>query len=177
MQHFSENLEGGRRKAVPFFIGMTKIGEEIKKLVEAEAENAGAFLVGQSSGEQGLYRYYIDSENQLSLNVIAEITRKVSKAIDEGNFGEQAFTFEVSSPGADRPLTDVRQFHKHVGRSFEIEGEEGEFEGKLVTIEGENLTFEKTTTEKINGKKTTITQEIFLPLNKIKKATIKISFK
>jgi ribosome maturation factor RimP len=170
-------LEGGQPKAVPFFIDMTKLSEQIKALVEAEAATLGAFVVGKSSGEQGLYRYYVDSPETLSLNTLAEITRKVSKAIDEGDFGDDAFTFEVSSPGADRPLTDIRQFAKHAGRTFEIATDDDKFEGKLLEANGNILSFEKQRTEKIQGKKQLITETLDLPFETIKTATIKISFK
>jgi ribosome maturation factor RimP len=156
---------------------MTKLAETIKQLVQTEANLHGAFVVGQSSGEKGLFRYYVDSENTLTMNTLAEITRNVSKQIDELELGDEPFTFEISSPGADNPLTDIRQFGKHKGRTFELETEAGRWEGKLIEQLGSVLNFEKTTTEKIQGKKTTLVENINVPFEQIKKATIKISFK
>lgn len=178
LQHFSElTLEGGRRKAVPFFIGMAKLTETLKQLVEAEAATHSAFVVGHSSGEKGLYRYYVDSASALTMNVLTEITRNVSKKIDELELGEDAFTFEVSSPGADSPLTDQRQFEKHVGRQFEIVTESEKFDAVLTSVNLPQLEFEETKTEKVNGKKQTLVIHHNLTFENIQKATIKISFK
>ena len=156
---------------------MKKLAETIHSIVEKEASTHGAFVVGMSSGEKGLYRYYVDSAEQLTMNLLAEITRNVSRQIDEFELGEEAFVFEVSSPGADNPLTDIRQFQKHIGRTFELETTLGIWEGKLTGVEGDAMHFDKTTTEKVGNKKQTTTESVHLPFNQIIKATIKISFK
>lgn len=170
-------MEGGRRKAVPFFVDMTKLADILKELVETEAARFNAFVTGQSSGAHGLYRYYIDSEGILTMNTIAEITRNVSSRIDELETGEEPFTFEISSPGADNPLTDIRQYGKHRGRIFKIETAAGETEGKLMDVNGNTITLEETITEKVDGKKKTYSRTTEIPFENIKKATIKISFK
>jgi ribosome maturation factor RimP len=156
---------------------MTKLATTIKNLVEAEAADFGAFVVGSSSGEKGLLRYYVDSEQVLTMNTLTEITRNVNKKMDEMDLGDEAFTFEVSSPGADNPLSDLRQYGKHIGRLFELETEDENLEAKLMEVKSSILVFEKTSIEKVGGKKTTITEQIEIPFEKIKKATIKISFK
>ena len=171
-------MEGDRPKAVPFFIGMTKLIEKLKTLVENEAEALGTFVVGHSSGEKGLYRFYVDSAEPLSLYTLSELTKQVSVKIDEGEFGDEAFTFEISSPGADKPLNDIRQFHKHIGRTFDLElDNDTNFTGKLTKIEQPELTFDIEYTEKINGKKTVIKDQRVVQFEHIKTATIKISFK
>lgn len=170
-------MEGGKRKAVPFFVDMTKLADILKTLVANEAEKHEAFVTGHSSGAKGLYRYYVDSAGMLTMNVLAEITRNVSKQIDELDLGDEAFTFEVSSPGADNPLTDIRQFDKHKGRTFQVETEDGSLEGRLTDVHGNVLSFEEEVTEKVDGKKKIIIKNSEIPFEKIKKATIKISFK
>lgn len=176
LQHFSNQLWRGPAKAVPFFIEMTKLAETLKELVETEALKHGAFVVGHSTGAKGLLRYYVDSEGELFMNVISEISKNVSKQIDELDLGDEAFVFEVSSPGADNPLSDIRQFSKHLGRNFEVETISDKFEGKFIHIEGNNLQFETTITEKINGKKKVTTEIRNITFDQIKSAKIKISF-
>lgn len=149
----------------------------LKQLVEHEAQTHGAFVVGHSSGEKGLFRFYVDSADALTMNVLTDITRNVSKSIDELDLGDEAFTFEVSSPGADSSLTDIRQFGKHLGRTFEMDTESGKFEGELKSISGDQLLFEENKTEKINGKKVQQTIEHQIKFENIHKAIIKISFK
>lgn len=157
---------------------MKKPSEVITALVENEAEKAGAFVVGQSHGLQGLFRFYVDSSEALTMLTITEITRKVSALIDEEDFGETPFTFEISSPGADKPLTDIRQFGKHVSRTFNIETKENEeFDGILKEINANIITFEKKLITKEKGKKTETLEIVNIPFEQIKSATIKLVFK
>lgn len=156
---------------------MAKLAHILRQLVEEEASKHGAFVTGQSSGEKGLFRFYVDAEGSLTMPTITEITRGVSSRIDELETGDEAFTFEVSSPGADSPLADLRQYGKHKGRNFEIETADLSFTGKLMDVVGSELHFEETRIEKINGKKTTLVEQRVIPFEQIQKATIKISFK
>jgi ribosome maturation factor RimP len=167
-------MEGDKPKAVPFFIDMANLTEKLKSLVQSEADAFGLFLVDYTGTPAGFYRFYVDSEQAVTMNLLAEFTRAVSKKIDEGDFGDRKFTFEISTPGADRPLSDFRQYAKHVGRTLEIETQEGEvFEAVFTTLEGETLHLQRTIKEK--GKKP-VTDEVNLYYPSIKKATIKITF-
>lgn len=154
------------------------MAEILESMVNEEAGNYGAFVVGQSHGLQGLYRYYVDSTGSLTMQTLTDITRAVSKRIDEADLGDSAFTFEISSPGADKPLTDIRQFGKHIGRTFDIETVDGNsFAGVLKEVNGDTLVFEKKLILKEKGKKTELTEVQDLPYSQIKSATIKLVFK
>ena len=167
-------MEGDTPKAVPFFIDMANLTEKLKSLVQTEAEAFGLFLVDYTGTPAGFYRFYVDSEQPVTMNLLAEFTRSVSKKIDDGEFGERKFTFEISTPGADRPLSDLRQFAKHVGRTLEIETQTGEaFEAVFTALEGEMLNLQKTIKEK--GKKPVL-EDLSLNHSQIKKAIIKITF-
>lgn len=167
-------MEGDKPKAVPFFIDMANLTEKLKSLVQTEAEAHGLFLVDYTGTPAGFYRFYVDSEQPVTMNLLADFTRTVSKKIDEGEFGERKFTFEISTPGADRPLSDLRQFSKHIGRTLEIETQEGEsFEASFTGLEGHSLQLQRTIKEK--GKKP-VEEALSLDYFQIKKATIKITF-
>ncbi len=168
-------MEGTSRKPSPFLLNMKKLGEKLKTMINDEASQYGLFVVHHTVSPTGLFRFYVDSEEILSMNALAEFTRHISNLIDESDFGDNPFTFEISSPGADNPLTDRRQYSKHIGRNFEVESQNGEtFKGKLESIEGDNFNFLKEIKEK--GKK--ISHEaLVLPYSSIKQATIIISFK
>lgn len=153
---------------------MKALADKLKALVKTEAEAFSLFLVGQTSSPNGLFRFFVDSEQPLTLNALAEFTRHVSKKIDEGEFGDYKFTFEISTPGADRPITDIRQLKKHMGRVLEIETkEEQKFEARFTGLEGEVLQLEKLT----KGKKKDIPAEAMeMPFSSIKTVTVKITF-
>jgi len=167
-------MEGDKPKAVPFFIDMANLTDKLKSLVQTEADAFGLFLVDYTGTPAGFYRFYVDSEQPVTMNMLAEFTRTVSKKIDEGEFGERKFTFEISTPGADRPLSDLRQFAKHIGRTLEIETQAGEtFEAAFTALEGNTFYLQKSVKEK--GKKAVL-EEMTLLFSDIKKATIKITF-
>lgn len=109
-----------------------------------ESPAFGLFLVGEYVAPGNLMiTCYMDSEEPLQMNTLTSFSRHINKLIDEGEFGEKKFTLEISSPGADRPLVDLRQFGKHLQRNFEIELKSGnKFIGKLVNINQSKLTFE-----------------------------------
>ena len=72
-----------------------------------------------------------DHAEPVSSQAIAEATRTISALLDEIEvWGEHPYTLEVSSPGAERPLTQPRQFRRVVGRRLRAElatgGEESE---------------------------------------------------
>lgn len=169
-------MEGDKRTAVPFFIGMKKLGEKLSAIVDTEANQFGLFLVNYTISPTGLYRFYLDSENVLSMKELTEFTRHISVIIDEGDFGEKAFTFEISSPGADSPLKDFRQLGKHVGRSFKIIKKEGtEFKGQLEKLDDETLHILNEVKEK--GKKKINIEPVEIDWNQIEEIKIILSFK
>ena len=169
-------MEGDKRTAVPFFIGMKKLGEKLSEIVDAEANQFGLFLVNYTISPTGLYRFYMDSENVLSMKELTEFTRHISVIIDEGDFGEKAFTFEISSPGADSPLKDFRQLGKHVGRSFKIISKKGtEFKWQLEKLDDETLHILNEVKEK--GKKKINIEPVEIDWNQIEEIKIILSFK
>ena len=63
-----------------------------------------------------------DHAEPVSSQAIAEATRTISALLDEIEvWGEHPYTLEVSSPGAERPLTQPRQFRRVVGRRLRAE--------------------------------------------------------
>lgn len=145
-------------------------------LIDQEAQSFELFVVHHTVSPTGLFRFYVDSIQPLSMKNLADFTKHVSVLIDEGDFGDTPFTFEISSPGADAPMKDLRQYHKHVNRTFEITTAENTFKGKLEKIEDGILHILNEVKEKGKGKKITL-EAVEIPFSDIKQATIIISFK
>ncbi|MEK0420999.1 MAG: hypothetical protein EBV15_04620 [Bacteroidetes bacterium] len=153
---------------------MANLETRLKALVEQETPAFELFLVGHSGSPAGFYRFYVDGEEPVTMNRLSAFTRHVSQKIDEGDFGDRKFTFEISTPGADKPLADLRQLPKHCGRTLEIETVEGaKMEAKLIALEGTELQLEEQIV--LKGKKTE-TRPMQLAWENIKNATIKITF-
>ncbi|WP_405057924.1 ribosome maturation factor RimP [Kribbella sp. NBC_01505] len=69
-------------------------------------------------GKRRLLRVLIDRDGGINLDDVADVTRAISKALDENDklMGASAYTLEVSSPGVDRPLTLPRHWRRNTTR-------------------------------------------------------------
>jgi|GEM_PF-238987 len=104
-------------------------------MVEAESAAFDLFLTGREREGLSNFIFFMDSETILNMKTLTDFTRHISTLIDEGDFDDTPFTFEISSPGAERPLSDARQFNKHCGRRFNILTHSGEqFEARLIGL-------------------------------------------
>ena len=135
----------GTRK-VPFFVGtaMGRISEILRKLAEEAVEGTDMFVVGvHPNSTETLIRIHIDADSGLNMKRLGEVSRAISRRVDEMDTGEQQFTMEVSSPGAEKPLTMLRQLPKHIGRKLDILKLDGErIIAVLKVLEAETLELE-----------------------------------
>ena len=135
----------GTRK-VPFFVGtaMGRISEILRKLAEEAVQGTDMFVVGvHPNSTETLIRIHIDADSALNMKRLGEVSRAISRRVDELDTGEQQFTMEVSSPGADKPLTMLRQLPKHIGRKLDILKPDGErFVAIFKGLEAETLELE-----------------------------------
>lgn len=94
-----------------------------------------------------LVQLFVDTDIGITIQECAEVSREVMAALEKGGrFGESEYRLEVSSPGIDRPLKLLRQYQKNIGRKFRVRFRQGNEEkvlsGSLVSVEGDQLTFE-----------------------------------
>jgi len=153
---------------------MVNLVSKLKEWSSDFLEGSDEFLVEVENKEgSSKFRIVIDGLEPISITRCAELSRHVSKLIDEDtSLGEDDyFTFEVSSPGADKPLKLLKQYYKHLGRQIAIETkEEQKLTGTLKAVDGDNIIV---TT--IISKKETVEEQI--AFKNIKEANIIISFK
>jgi ribosome maturation factor RimP len=98
---------------------------------------------------------FVDGEKGVSTDDCERISRAINESIESESLIESNYRLIVSSPGIERPLKYLIQFHKHVNRKFEVEYKEDDeikkYVGKLIRIENEDLFFaEKDYERKIN---------------------------
>ena len=88
---------------------------------------------------------FVDNETGITTKDCAKLSRLFRKKLEEELFPKGNFRLDVSSPGVDRPLKFLQQYYKHVGRKFRIayveEGKKKNFEGRLSSVEDDELTF------------------------------------
>lgn len=79
-------------------------------------------------GKRRLVAVVVDCEDRNpSLDEVTVVSKEVSSILDNySHMGEMPFTLEVTTPGIDRPLTELRHWRKNVGRLVKITPHIGE---------------------------------------------------
>lgn len=109
-------------------------------------------IVGKAPGV--VVRVTLDSEESVGVDRLAEMSRRLSRLLDEADPVDNSYTLEVSSPGLERKLRRPRHFEKSIGRDVkvkskvEIGGEyshrgvlrQADADGFVVDVEGEGRT-------------------------------------
>lgn len=125
------------------------------------------FIVSNDLSADKLVRIYIDGEEGVSFQVCRRLSRHIESHLDEELWLGEKYKLEVSSPGIDRPLTDPRQFKKHIGRKATVKELSGNTQdGKILKLSEDVLVLE-----------TKNKKEISLQLANIENIKIEISFK
>ena len=144
---------------------------ELKNLIRPILDEHQVFLVdmelrGQPNNQ--VLSIYLDTEAGITLQQISDITREIEGLLDLEDPIPGKYRLDISSPGIDRPLTEKWQYKKNIGKGIVVTLEEG---GKTVQKTG---TLEALEDDKIvlSEKK----QKISIPLDRIKKATIKLKW-
>ena len=121
----------------------------LTKLIEPEAKALGFDLVrvqmigGESDPTLQVMAERPDTR-QLTIDDCADLSRRLSDALDAADPIESAYRLEVSSPGIDRPLTRLKDFSDWAGHEARITlaeplGERKQFTGDLQGIDGEDV--------------------------------------
>ncbi|MHC1736510.1 MAG: ribosome maturation factor RimP [Ignavibacteriaceae bacterium] len=129
-----------------------KIGVQEKAILqvcERIAEESQCMLIDIFfRGQKGnlVIEMFIDREDHLSVENCADISRLIVDEVEKQDMIKGSFRLDVSSPGTDRPLKFLKQYKKHIDRTFEVivkdETEpKKKISGKLVSIDGDNLLF------------------------------------
>ena len=117
----------------------------------------------------------LDSEQGLGINECAQVSRRLARRLDE-TYGEEAsYSLEVTSPGADQPLTNPRQYVRHVGRTLSLKLTDGtEKTGTLEAVQADGIQLAEVIKEK-NKQKTL--PAVLVPFSDIQEGRVVISFK
>ena len=85
----------------------------------------------------------LDAEVGVDIDEVALLSRQLEDALDADDVIAGGYTLEVTSPGADRPLTRARDFARNRGRTVRLElaGDgPGELTGELTAVNETTLT-------------------------------------
>ena len=145
--------------------------ESIVAAIEPAVNELNLFLedvVITSAGKHSMLRILIDGETRLSMDQVTEASFKISEIIDQmPDIGQTPFTLEVSTPGAEYPLTLARHWLKNLNRLVSVTLLDGEkFISRITSIENDQITFSDAKANNISAK-----------ISDVKSAYVEIEFK
>jgi ribosome maturation factor RimP len=113
-------------------------------------------LTVKQAGRRHQVRLMIDGDGGVSLDVIASVSRAVSKALDAAEESGREliageYQLEVSSPGVDRPLTLPRHWSRNVGRLVKVKAGDRTVTGRVMAVDANGVTLDVDgTTQAVN---------------------------
>lgn len=169
--HWTRNSKEGDTWLSPCFLHMADVLENIKGLLEPLFEGTDMFLVSMKMKPINNIKVFIDSDSGLTIEKIASVNRKLYALIEAAQlYPEGDFSLEVSSPGVDEPLLEMRQYKKNIGRTVAVTlPEDAEQTGILKEVGEDGIVLEM----KNKKKEITIAE---IPFSQIKKIVVQISF-
>ncbi len=154
--------------------------ERVRDLAERVAASYGLEIFEvelKREGSQQVLRVIVDRpgpnatpEESVSIEDCARVAEELGTLLDVEDVMPGGYTFEVSSPGLDRPLRTADDYRRFAGRWAKIVTSEPvqrqtAFAGRVKGIEGDDVLFES------EGKKL-----IKLPLRLITRARLEVEF-
>ena len=114
----------------------------LKTLIEKKLNELGYDLYSLSFSKETL-SIIVDKEVEIDMNMIVEVTNELNAYLDELNPFEKAYTLDISSLGAEKPLK-VEKLDAYVGKFVHvhlnnpIKGE-NIYEGDLVSVNEQSI--------------------------------------
>lgn len=92
-------------------------------------------------------RAYIDKEGGITVDDCELVSREANELLDEQDYIEDSYIFEVSSPGLGRPLKKEKDYIRSMGKELEIRtyrafNKQKEFYGILKAYDDKTVTIE-----------------------------------
>jgi ribosome maturation factor RimP len=123
-------------------------------------------------GKRTLLRVFIDKEGGITLDNCETFSRRLESLLDVEDPIAGPYTLEVSSPGLDRPLKNLRDFRRNIGKLMRIVTKEkisnqSFFVGRLEGVNEHSLRLSLT-----DGK-----GEVDIPLSLLSRANLELELK
>ena len=130
---------------------MSKIEEQVEKLVKDKIENLGYDLYDVEYVKEGpnyYLRIYIDNEKGIDLNDCEKVSNEINDLLDILDCIKEQYFLEISSPGIERILRKDKHLKQNIGKQVEIKlfkkDEKGNknYIGELIDFDSEKITID-----------------------------------
>jgi ribosome maturation factor RimP len=121
--------------------------DRLREALEPLAAQCGVDLedlIVTQAGRRRVLQVVVDTDDGVSLDQCAELSRLASAELDDTDaMGGAAYVLEVTSPGADRPLTEPRHFRRSEGRMARLRLHQGDtLRARIVAVDEDGLDLE-----------------------------------
>ena len=101
---------------------MTDTAQRLWAVVEPylAAENVELDDIEVRGGKGRLVRVVIDAEGGVDIDRVAELSRGISRLLQDESGGFDDYPLEVSSPGLERKLRRPRHYEKSIGKDVKV---------------------------------------------------------
>jgi ribosome maturation factor RimP len=121
--------------------------EKIFELAQQCASSHGVFVVDveiKHTTPMELWVYLDKEDEDLSIDVCTKISRELGFLLEAHDIEIDRYRLNVSSPGLSRPLSDIRQYPKNIGRTCRVRYRKNDAEvekvmGQLSKVDSANI--------------------------------------
>lgn len=153
-----------------------EIADEIRRIAADKLKEPSQFIVdvvvSSRNGPQKVM-VIVDGDNGITIDDCANISRELSKVLDELPLLNEHYMLEVSTPGLDQPLKLKRQYKKNIGRKLRVKLLDKTVEGKLLEATDEKIIVG----EEAGAGKDKIVKPVEIQFSEIDKSFVLVSFK
>ena len=126
----------------------------------------------QQAGRREIVRVVVDCDGGVNLDLVADLSQQVSAALESEPLNSQfagTYVLEVTSPGVDRPLTELKHWRRALERLVEVQLQDGSVvTGRLTEVDGDVVTLDV-----VEGK-TSVSKSI--PLSLVELGRVQVEF-
>lgn len=138
-------------------MGSGSIEERVREIAERVALDHGLELVhAEVAGPEGkpIVRVFIDKPDGVTHEDCSATSLHLGTILDVEDFIHSAYTLEVSSPGLERGLYQLRDFERFAGSLAKIKmrqpvGGQRNFGGRIIGVAGDKIVFEDKTSGQV----------------------------
>ena len=150
---------------------MESIIEKVREIAARVAEENNLELVhAEAVGTiaKMTVRVFIDKPVGVTHDDCTKVSRRLSEIFDEEDFIPSSYLLEVSSPGLERKLYNLRDFEKFAGSLAKVKTKspingQKNFRGRITAVQGEEILFDDKTTGAVR-----------FPFSEVSKANLEI---
>jgi ribosome maturation factor RimP len=113
--------------------------EKLLEIIREFTESTHLYLVELKINGQ-VIDISLDGDCGITINECADLNRFIHRRLEEQGIDIGNYIVEVASPGIDRPLTEIRDYKKNVGRKLQVRNNQNKIiSGKLSYVDNEKI--------------------------------------